>query len=437
MIKLKVIYQYALIAMGLLIVAAIFISCTPSIGSSGSTVESTIQTPHVTEVLSGTTVQKTSTPKATPSPLLPHPTIEISTSTPTVSRTATVVPTMVASVTPYPVHGDLFIFGAYSPFEPRYIYSLSLETSQIRYILKQEDDWQNLNAWFSPTGALATYWVETADHSELWLTPLEFWSPELVLTVPETGYNTYYVEWLAVDKYLFFQTYREILGAREPVNSYLINTVSKQIVSPPGWKGNCNIVAFSPRTNQIATWCLIENEQDTSVTYAVVEENDELWFSNDRPEQIVKERGTIGEFWSWSHDRQYFVFSDYAEPRDLLNMTNARTETTIHLDDGHSDHYDVVSLSPNNRYLAYFGNCANGEYCQLIIEIETEEVIWTSQEVTPPNRGTPLALVWSPDSRYFALWVSPEVLVIEVETGEIVMRFDDLDWVRGVWLQDK
>lgn len=359
-------------------------------------------------------------------------TATIQSATPTISPTVAIIPTVVA--TPYPIHGDLFFYSAYSPFEPRYIYSLSLETGQATQILKQEDG-QNLDAWFSSTGTLATYWVETADHSELWLTPLEVWSPELVLTVPETDYFTYYVEWLATDHYLFFQTYREILGATEPVNSYLINIESKQIVSPPSWKGNCNIVAISPRTNQIATWCLIENEQDTAETYIVIEENGEQWFRDERPEQIVEERNP-SEFWAWSHDRQYFAFSDYAEPRDILNMTNTRTETTIRLDDGYSDYYSVLSLSPNNRYLAYLGNCANGDYCQLIMDIETEEVIWTSQEVTPPNTFTSW-LIWSPDSRYFALYVSPELVIIEVETGEVVMRFDDLDWVRGVWLQDK
>ena len=172
-----------------------------------------------------------------------------------------------------------------------------------------------------------------------------------------------FVEWLAGEHYLFFQLYREIWGTSEPVNSYLINIENKQVMSPPDWKGNCNVVAFSPRTGHMATWCLTSNEQDTSETYAVIEENGEQWFSNERPLQIVKEREASGEYWLWSHDRQYFVFSDIAAPRGLLNIMDTSTETIMRLADEYSVNYTVVALSPNNRYLAYYGRCPNGDSC--------------------------------------------------------------------------
>jgi Tol biopolymer transport system component len=433
MIESKVIYPYIKITMSLFLLVAVCISCTPTIDLSGdATVESTRQTPRATTTLSAAAIQKTSTPKATPSPSLPDPTVAIATSTPTISSTEAITPTVVASATPDPIHGDLFFFSAYSPYEPRYIYSLSLETGQETEILKQEDG-EDLSARFSPTGRWAIYWVEKADHSELWLTPLELWSPELVLSVPKTDYDSYRFEWLSGEHYLLFQLYDKVYGPTKPANSYLINTENKQIVTPPDWDGYCNLVAFSPRTSQIATWCPLGNEQDTAVTYAVVEENGEQWVSNEPPVQIVKEYGRDR---LWSHDQQYFIFSDDADPWDWLAIMNTSTETTIRLTDEYSDHYSVYALSPNNRYLAYGGTCADGSFCDLIMDIETGEVIWTNQAVMPPGSFT-TGVSWSPDSRYFIFNVPPELLILEVETGEVVMRFDDLDWIDGVWLQDK
>ena len=71
------------------------------------------------------------------------------------------------------------------------------------------------------------------------------------------------------------------------------------------------------------------------------------------------------------------------------------------------------------------------------MDIETEKVIWTSQEVTPLNAGGTFPIIWSPNSRYFAIKVFPELLIIDVETREVVRRFDDPNWIEGVWLQDK
>lgn len=322
MIKQKIVRPFIKVSIGLYCLAAILIGCTPSTALPGGTLEAALVSPGPGESVA-TIVPKTPTAAATLISWLPHPTASPPTVTPTPSPTVTAVPTVMATpttpaatATPYPLRGDLFIFRSPSPYDPSYIYRYSLDSGEGDYVLQQEEEWQRLIVWFSPRGTLAAYWVDTDHNSELWLTPLNPWAPELVLTLPETGYELITLDWLVDDQYLLLQLYPDFDG--EVGSSYLISTESKQVESKAGWHGNCSILAFSPQTNHLATWCPMGNEQDPSSTYVVLEESGELWFSEQSPEEVLTETLLTYEPWLWSLDRRYVVFNHQGITRDQL-----------------------------------------------------------------------------------------------------------------------
>lgn len=434
MITQKIVRPFIKVSIGLCCLTAILISCTPSTALDAASVS-----PGPGESVA-TIVPRTPTIAATLISLLPHPTASSPTATP--SPSATMTPTVMttpttpaAMATPYPIRGDLFIFRSPSPYDPSYIYRYSLDSGEGDYVLRQEEVWQSLDVWFSPRGTLAAYWVDTGRSSELWLTPLDPWSPELVLSLPETDYELVTLDWLVDDRYLLLQLYTD--WPDEADRSYLINTDTKQVESVAGWRGNCSILAFSSQTNHLATWCPMGSEQDPSSTYAVLEESGQLWFSEQPPEEDLTETLSIFEPWVWSLDRRYVVFNQMGTPRFQLGVINTSTGETRIMTDENSSSYTPHALSPDNRYLYYGGKCDDGQFCGLVMDMEAEEIIWTTQAFNPPNRGGDRPFFWSPDSHYFVVPLRNGAIgIVEVTTGEVVLQLDGLSG-QMAWVQDR
>lgn len=439
MIKQKIVIPFIKVSIGLYCLVAVLIGCTPSTALPGGTLDAASVSPGPGESVA-TIVPRTPTAAATLISSLPHPTTSPPTVTPSPSPTITATPTVMdtpttpaATATPYPIRGDLFIFRSPSPYDPSYIHRYSLDSGEGGYVLQQEEGWQRLKAWFSPRGTLAAYWVDTGHSSELWLTPLDPWSPELVLSLPETGYDLETLDWLVDDRYLLLQLYTDWPDKAD--RSYLINTESKQVESVAGWRGDCSILAFSSQTNHLATWCPMGSEQDPSSTYAVLEESGDLWFSEQPPEENLTETLSIFEPWLWSLDGRYVVFNQMGTTRFQLGVINTNTGETKVLTDENSSSYAPYALSPDNRYLYYGGKCDDGLFCELVMDTETEEVIWTNQAINSPGGGWPL--FWSPDSHYFAISLRNGAMgIVEVATGEMVLQLDGLSG-QMVWVQDR
>lgn len=445
----KLIRGLAQLTFGLSLLAFLLIGCTPAAELSGNKVEATLMTPEATKVRLKTPIIETT---ATSRPL--HLFTPVITPTPqaTVKDVPTTIPT-IAATPPMPtatvahpdLQGDLFVFRSQNPFDRSdvgFIIRVSLEDGERSYLLWQEETWQTLHVSFSPDGILATYWIETDNRSELWLTSLDPWKPELILSLPETGYGLVGsnglvgIDWLVGHHYLLIVLSYDYFHSGVE-KSFLIDTKSKQVESVPGWKGDCSTVAFSPRTNRLSTWCPMPDEQDSSLTYAVLEESGELWFSEQPPLNPMPVY-PVG----WSVDRRYVVFSEWSWANGL-HYVDANTGVTRILTDKNSTSYNPASISPNNQYLYYQGKCNNGSYCGLMMDVGTEEIVWTSQLV---DDGGAVSLYWSPDSLYFAVPSSDDskhfyfsfiILIIDVTTGKVVLQIDDLYVGSMVWVQNR
>lgn len=73
--------------------------------------------------------------------------------------------------------GDLFVVN------PMGVLRLSLADGEQDYLLRKKSAWDDWRTSFSETGQLLAYWIRTGTTSELWLTHLKPWSPELIMAI--------------------------------------------------------------------------------------------------------------------------------------------------------------------------------------------------------------------------------------------------------------
>jgi hypothetical protein len=159
------------------------------------------------------------------------------------------------SITPTPTQ-TLALDGYLYMHTPTGIARFSLVTKEIEDLLMIEPDKDRLVFDLSPDRQQLAYWLHTEDRSELWVTKLIEWSPELVFTVSGIEHEWNGLWWLN-DQYLLFEPGYEDRGIGHfiPVRSYLINVPQQSVIIETGSLIFGCSLALSPQSEQIATWC--------------------------------------------------------------------------------------------------------------------------------------------------------------------------------------
>lgn len=316
----------------------------------------------------------------------------------------------------------------------------SLATEEIEDLISIEPVWDNLGFTLSPDRQKLAYWLHTEQRSELWITELEKWSPDLVFTISGIEHEWISVWWLNESHLLlepgnFDQRYNFFV----PVNSYLINIFQQKIeVEADSLIFGCSL-AVSPQSNLLATWCpAIEDWADpqsyfsTPPSYYIVLESDgEYWLSNlAPPNTFIEFRGLPEDIWSWSYQETYAAFSAYDEvaKESALNILDAQGESLNTIEDD-SRYYSSLDWSPNQKYLSFLGSCS-AMACNKVFDIGLQEVVWTSEGLPDAENGT--YLNWSFDSNYVIVQ-SEGLTVIDISRGKRIRNFKDLEGGVIIW----
>lgn len=369
------------------------------------------------EILSSPSWQATIVPTVTPIP----------------SRAITPSPTPTTSPIPLSLTGSLLISNDEG------ISLISLETEQKVDLFQPSSDVQYWDTFASPNGAQLLYWQQTTVTSELWVMTLESGLLEKLATLPDTNYEGIGLEWLGSNRYLAVSLWRtNEISIFTRVISLLIDIEEKEVKATLlSWKEMCVYLAFSPRTNRMATWCSIEDEP---LSYLVAETTGGFWSTDDSPTRIVRDRSDLEQGWYWSRNNDYVVYTifqptaQYPDPLQILYFSPTSSYTPIPLWDGRTSIYSTLSLSPDGQYVAYGGTCPDGGGCHLIMYIPTQEIIWTSQMLS--EGSSELLLAWSPDSHYVATSVLGEtgIFIIDITTQQVALEIEDAGYEVLAWI---
>ena len=277
------------------------------------------------------------------------------------------------------------------------IFRISMENGESEQVVETQNDWVEWKSSFSGTGSFLAFWIQTDTNSELWLTPLSKWDPELLLRFDTKKYDVVSLEWLMNDHYLLLRLGNiedgKIGQSVSTVDSYLLSPYDKQVKSPTNWTGNCTILARSPQTERLATWCYDEHKNE----YIVVETSGELWFTEQQPVEVLKEIQFDGDTpWAWSPDQELVAYTSFDPDKGIEHLyyiLSGAIKPTI-VADNFSNLYSFLAWSPNNQFLSYTGKCADRQFCKVVMEIANQKVVWNSQM----SNIAAQVLAWSLDS---------------------------------------
>lgn len=316
----------------------------------------------------------------------------------------------------------------------------SLATEEIEILVSTEPDWDSLGLTLSPDRQQLAYWLHAAEHSELWISELDQWSPELVFAVSGIEHEWIGLWWLN-ERYLLLepgyidQRYNFFI----PIKAYLINIPRQSIeVETRSLIFGCSLAA-SPQSALIATWCpAIEDWADpqsyfTTLPsfYVVLEADGEYWLSDLAPEEMFIEFRSLPEdIWSWSYQGTYAAFSTYDEvaKESTLYYIDAQGQSLIAVEDD-SQSYQSLDWSPDQKYLSFAGHCSI-KGCNKVFDIRQQQVVWTSEGLPGAENGT--YLNWSYDSNYIIVQ-SAGLTIIDIRTGERLRSFQDIEGSVIVW----
>jgi Tol biopolymer transport system component len=187
----------------------------------------------------------------------------------------------------------------------------------------------------------------------------------------------------------------------------------------------------------------MEDEPSGQSPFLVIELDESVWISEDAPQIVLSERENWADWnkmWTWSGDGKYVVYTiiglvDGEVEQTLYYSPTDKNEPVILSNGRMTDSLGALSLSPNGDYLAFEGICPDGTLCQIVMQMTTEDIVWTSQMVDPPNLFFGGYIYWSPDSRFFARNGDQGIMIIDIITQEVVLQFD---YVANAiaWLED-
>jgi hypothetical protein len=349
-----------------------------------------------------------------------------------IQATPTSIPTPEATPTPIiaPPDGNLLILAG-----PGLI-RLSVATGETEVLVPRTEEWLLWRFDVSPDGQQVAYWIHTAETSELWLSEIATWSPELVLTVSNLEHNAANLWWLSNDYLLLEPGNISSINLFLPLHAYIIDINQQQVeIEDNGFAFGC-LLAPSPQTEQIATWCPAKGEWIDWVSYytapasyyAVIEEAGFLWTTTESPTGILAELKISEDGWAWANDRSLVAFPvhDATANRDVLYFTAQDEATLVPLVDPAVEilyFNEYRPWSPNKEYLAYLGDggeCANST-CYRIIDVANEEIVWTSLSI--PDAKHLRSLVWSLDSQYIAILTDEGLFIVHLQIGSVMKQY--------------
>lgn len=198
---------------------------------------------------------------------------------------------MTATVTPSPqaeiqrLAGQLFIYDSVG------IQQISVRDGSADYLLTAENDWLDWATSFAQNKKYAVYWIKRGNETELWFTSLPQWQPQLVLKIDDIEYDFATPLWAVNDRYLLFKlSVMDNSGQLEEVKTirtYILDTVTMELVSQPYWPGDCFLLAPSPQTDQLALWCSKIQEPNNTEEFLVLELNETPWLTPQSPELLT------------------------------------------------------------------------------------------------------------------------------------------------------
>jgi hypothetical protein len=397
------------------------VSCTPALLDSN-----TVAT--VTPVAVEPTLEPTQAASPTltaPSPS-PEPLV-----TPTIHSTPTAIVTRPPEGTAVPT--AIPIAGSLVAHDQQQVVLISLPSGEIKPLpLQIGPDELTWRLTVSPNGQQLVYWLKRETGSELWITSIEPWSPELLMNLPDSDYEGAGFRWISTGRYLNFSLWRthETLLTYNRQISHLIDVEEKEVVATlPPLEELCPYLAFSSRTDRLATWC---RDGVDSSDYLVVEISGELWRTSEAPGEVIKENKDYGvSEWFWSTNGQYVVY--YGPVWGNIYLTPTDEHAPIDL----SGAYGGVDLSPNGRYVTYSGQCSpDGTRCQLVVNVETKQITWRSRSIAGLADVHGLRPVWSPDGRHLATSGFGNIYIVDLESGEVVRHLGDTRFTLLAWIDD-
>jgi hypothetical protein len=412
------------------LLVCLIIGCSPSTHFDGDTAQTVSVTPtdayspRATETEPNTVIMPVSPTAIDDHNVTPvSPTVvaeAISTSTPTPGPTPIMEPE-----TP---GGTLFI----SSFDKGFL-QLSLATGKVESLVPKAENWLLWRIAVSPNQEKVAYWIHTSPTSELWLSDLMEWSPELLLSLSDFEHDAANLWWLSND-YLLLEpgVINQGYNLFVPARAYIVDVHQKQVkIEDSGFAFGC-LLAPSPETEEVATWCPAK-ESWTNVQsyytasasyYVVVEEAGFLWTTTESPSRILTQLRTPGDNWAWSHDRSLVAFPQYdadAE-RGILYYTERDAIRLYVLEDRASKSIrfnDHLPWSPDNRYLAYVGECPVRD-CYRIMDVINQKITWTSRAI--PDVQHIRSIIWSSDGQYIALLADEGLYIVQVETSSVIQQ---------------
>jgi len=284
---------------------------------------------------------------------------------------------------------------------------------------------------FSHFSNMIAYWVQS-NSGELWISDTELKSPQRIF-VDSTGeyvgqfaipYGATRLLWSADDNYL-------IVEAQEIRKQSLIYSIKNRKLEP--WPWSCNLVAVSPRTGRLSTWC---SSTEGRSGFSVIEWGGDIWYSDESPNQTaVKRSADMNYSWGWSSDGNKIAYFDPQDENGRLFVADASGPKLAILPGiawmgpVTSYSFDFFSRYPiqwsrdGNRLLVYGQgdecpkqeNLATGELqkrpCWQVIDANKGEVLWRTNKIASvwPNEDLRDAridvAVFAPDSDFLAMGV--------------------------------
>ena len=238
------------------------------------------------------------------------------------------------------------------------------------------------------------------------------------------------------------------------------------------WPYDCDRVAWSPKSEKMATWCmsLVEPTQ-----FAVLEWGGELWYSPESPaRELVRRKTPPVRFgldekpltWGWSSDGEKIAFYDPEDPLGHLHLANAEGEIQISIpgkaywlvtdDPATLPPYNPIRWSfHENRILLYGAGedplacppwrnifdeppVAKPVPCWQVIDASSGETIWTvsdslegifyGADVSVAQNFTFLNANLSPDGKYLALFSyvsgAKNLHIIDLDSHKVLRGWD-------------
>ena len=402
-----------------------------SLVGCGSSVAEESKTPQVASPVPSAVVSTSTsfatilTTSETDNPIFPTPTLpDVETIKPVPTTSQTLEPTL---GTKEP-DGTLFLVSFAGD-----LLRVSIETDEIEPVLSKEEGWLLSQFAVSPDTQRIAYWIAMEEKSELWISELKNWSPEIVLTVSNLEYNAANLWWIN-NNYLLLEVGNYNHPVYLPTHAYIIDMSEKKIAIEDESLALGCLLARSPRTNMLATWCPAKTNWTNPESYystlpsyyAVIEEDNSFWITTGTPEEPIAEILTPQNNWIWSPDRSLVAFPIYESDlqRDVFYFVTKDATVLNPLKDpttGNLYFNDWLPWSPNNQYLAYKGECSVAE-CYHVVDRESGQVVWTSERISEAHHAR--SLLWSYDGQYIVLLADEGSFIVKVSTWSLTKQLE-------------